>query len=257
VTSAGNHARRFPADPAPGNAEAVTITRRRLAVLLPALALAVAGCAGTIDGTGSTTNRPSSGGNSTPDFPSGSPTDTEALPTPSSAAPSDSTHPVPASPLRTATVTASGGRTYIVKIWADVKDDTCFDHAYGTQMITFLTEHPCSGLERILATTTVGGRDVGFAESSTGFPGTPKDPYKDAGEFSKLELADGTGSIKDLMMDGYRLPSGPSSVPGSEAFNVLGQDNGVTVWDAWYLTGSTPADDKALIRMTQDLFLQF
>ncbi len=236
----------------------MTITRWRPAALLPVLALALAACSSsTIDGTRSTSRQPSSAGSSTPDFPSGSPTDTGTETTPTTAAPSDSTHPVPADPLRTATVNASSGRKYVVKIWADVKDDTCFDHAYGTQMITFLTEHPCSGLERILATTTVGGRDVGFAESSTGFPGTPKDPYKYAGEFSRLELADGTGSIKDLLMEGYRLPSGPTSVPASEAFNVLGQDNGVTVWDAWYLDGATPAGDKALIRMTQDLFLQF
>lgn len=237
--------------------DSVTVNRRRVAVLLPALVLTIAGCASTVDGTGSTTNRPSSGGTSKPDFPSGSPSDTGPPSTPTTSAPSDSTHPVPSAPLRTATVTTHDGRTYVVKIWADVKDDTCFDHAYGTKMITFLTEHPCAGLERYLATTTVGGRDVGFAESSTGFPGTPKDPYKDAGDFAKLELADGTGSIKDLMMEGYRLPSGPTAVPSSEAFNVLGQDNGVTVWDAWYLDGATPSGDKALIRMTQDLFLQF
>ena len=152
---------------------------------------------------------------------------------------------------------ASDGATYVVKIWADVKDDTCFDHAHGDPIVTFLTKHPCRGLERYLGTTTVNGRPVGFAMSATGFAGTAKDPYKYAGQFAELEQKDGTGSLNDLLMEGYRLPQGPTSIPAGEAFNVVGQDSGVTVWDAWYLSGSTPNNDKALIRMTQDLFLQF
>jgi hypothetical protein len=234
----------------------VTINRRLVAVLLPALVLA--GCSSTVDGTGSTTSGPTSAGTSTPDFPSGaSSATTQSTSAPSTSTPTGSTHPVPATPLRTATVHASGGRTYVVKVWAEVSDPTCFDHAYGTAMITFLTKHPCRGLRRLLATTTVGGRGVGFAESSTGFDGTPQDPYVYATEFRKLELANNTGSIKDLFMEGYRLPAGPTAVPDSEAFNVVGQDSGVTVWDAWYLDGPTPDGDKALIRMTEELFLQF
>jgi hypothetical protein len=38
---------------------------------------------------------------------------------------------------------------------------------------------------------------------------------------------------------------------------VLGQDEGVTIWDVWYLDGPTPDNDKALIKMTEDLFLRF
>ena len=147
--------------------------------------------------------------------------------------------------------------TYEVEIWADVKDDTCFDHAYGRAMITFLTQHPCRGLQRYLGTTTVHGRPVAFAESTTGFAGTPKDPYVYSGKFIRLEQADGTGSISDLLREGYRLPSGPTGVPAGEAFAVLGQDNGVTVWDAWYLDAPTPDGDEALMAMTQDLFLRF
>jgi hypothetical protein len=154
-------------------------------------------------------------------------------------------------------VHATDGTTYIVKIWADVQDATCFDHAYGQQTITFLTQHPCRGLRRYLATTTVDGRPVGFAESQTGFAGTPQDPYRWSSRFMQLERADGTGSINDLMREGYRLSSGPTAVPSSEAFNVLGQDNGVSVWDVWYLDGSTPNQEPALIKMTGDLFLQF
>lgn len=151
----------------------------------------------------------------------------------------------------------SDGVTYVIKIWADVSNPTCFDHAYGQAMITFLTQHPCRGLERLLGTTSVNGRPVGFAESVTSFTGTPSDPYADSSTFRQLEEADGTGSINDLLREGYRLPSGPTSVPSSEAFNVVGQDNGVTVWDVWYLNGPTPANDPALVKMTTDIFLQF
>ena len=172
--------------------------------------------------------------------------------------PAASIHPAPSSPIKTVTTHAPDGGTYVVKIWQQVEDPTCFDHAYGAPMISFLTQHPCTGMRRTLATTTVNGRDVGFNESAVGFPaGPPTNPYKYAEEFKALENADNTGSIDDLLRDGYRLPSGPTSIPGGEAFNVLGQDSGVVVYDAWYLDGSTPTNDPALIKMTQDIFLQF
>ena len=221
-------------------------------------AAAVAGCASTTNGTGQAATRPAPPSSAEPDFPSGQPT----TPPVSTTVPAPSTdtqaiHPAPSEPVRTAVVHASDGTTYVVKIWWDVKNDTCFDHAYGQPIITFLTQHPCTGLERYLATTTVNGRPVAFAESATGFPGTARDPYRWASRFGTLEKADGTGSLNDLLREGYRLPSGPTAIPSGEAFNVIGQDQGVTVWDVWYLDGTTPTNDPALIKMTNDVFLQF
>jgi hypothetical protein len=223
-----------------------------------ALAGAVgAGCSSTTNGTGRaaiTPTRPST--STTHGFPSVQPvTPTASVSVPTT--PAATIHAAPSQPVRTAVVHAPDGTTYVIKIWWDVKNDTCFDHAYGQPIITFLTEHPCTGLERYLATTTVHGRPVGFAESATAFPGTARDPYRWAGRFVTLENANGTGSLNDLLREGYRLPSGPTAVPGGEAFNVIGQDQGVTVWDAWYLNGPTPTNDPALIKMTQDVFLQF
>lgn len=167
-------------------------------------------------------------------------------------------HPAPASPLRTVNVSGPTGKTFDVQIWQERDDKTCFDHAYGTPIVTFLTEHPCLGLHRVLATTTVKGRPVAIAESSTGFHGAGADnPYKYTAQFKALEEADDTGSINDLLREGYRLPSGPTSVPSAEVFNVLGQDNGVVIYDVWYLDGSTPADDPALIQLTEEVFLHF
>jgi hypothetical protein len=238
---------------------AVTTHRTRVLAGLLALTTALAACSSTTDGAGQASNSPSA--SSTPiATPSANVPSTPAASTPPSPATSEatpSTHPVPAAPLRTATVHADHGVTYIVKIWADVSDPTCYDHAYGQPMITFLTQHPCRGLDRFLGSTTVGGRPVGFAEAITSFPGTPKDPYVNSGAFRTLVEQDGTGNINDLLREGYRLPSGPSAVPSPDAFNVVGQDNGVTVWDVWYLDGPTPNNDKALVQMTMDIFLQF
>ena len=237
---------------------------RRVTVLagLATVALGTAACARTVDGAGDTSLRPT--GRSTHDFPTGSAT--AARPSSASApasAPASSSgggsaaHPPPSAPLKSVTVHAPDGITYAVQIWADVRNATCADHAYGKPMISFLTQHPCRGMERFLGTTEVGGRGVGFAESVTSFAGTPTDPYKWAGAFKTLVEKDGTGSINDLLREGYRLPSGPADVPSPDAFSCLGQDSGVTVWDVWYLDGPTPDNDPALVRMTQDVFLQF
>jgi hypothetical protein len=245
---------------------AVTSPRVRVIIALLAASAAVAACSSTTAGAGDSSLSPVT--SSSGDFPSGSPTPTgtgsasasapttPALPA-SDPAGSSGLHPAPADPLKTVTVHASSGLTYLVKIWAEVRDATCVDHAYGKPIIDFLTQHPCRGLQRYLGTTTVGGRAVGFAESTTSFTGTAVDPYVTSGKFRQLEEADGTGSLNDLLREGYRMPSGPSSVPSPDAFTVIGQDNGVTVWDVWYLAAPTANNDKALVQMAQDLFLQF
>lgn len=225
---------------------------------LLAMTAGIAACASTTNGSGraSAPTAPESSHVGFPSTPVTSAPETTPPPTTSGSA-TETIHPAPSVPLRTVTVHAVDGSTYVVKIWADVKNDTCFDHAYGDPVINFLTQHPCFGLERYLATTTVGGRPVGFNESATGFPGSSNDLYGEAGRFARLEERDGTGSLNDLLREGYRLPTGPTSVPSPDAFNVLSQDQGVTVWDVWYLDGPTPANDQKLIKMTQDVFLQF
>jgi len=238
----------------------ITNRGRRAGAGLIAVAALVAGCSSTTNGRGAA-EVPTRGVSSstTPDFPIAPATSEPPVETTTPAAGTSATstiHPAPPVPVRTVTVDTHEGTVYVVKIWWDVKDDTCFDHAYGS-IVTWLTTHPCDGLERFLGTTTVNGRPVAFAESSTGFPGTPRNLYGEAGKFGRLEQADGTGSINDLLREGYRLPDGPSSVPSGEAFNVVGQDQGDTVWDVWYLDGSTPTNDPALMKLTEDLFLQF
>jgi hypothetical protein len=164
-------------------------------------------------------------------------------------------HPVPSRPLRTVTAHATDGTTYVVQVWADEASRNCPAHAYG-QVVQFLKRHPCFSMRSTLATTTVDGRPVGFAQRAIGFRGTEGASYRAAGEFRKLVSQSGTGNLNDLMREGYRLPSGPTSVPFPNAFSALGQDNGVTVTEAWYLKGATPDNDPALVKMEHDIFLQ-
>lgn len=166
-------------------------------------------------------------------------------------------HPVPAQPLRTVTAQAPGGRTYVIKVWAQTTTQDCAAHAYGAPVINYLDAHPCAGLTRSLATTIVNGRAVGISQCTIGFLGAAPQVYSTAGSFRSLVQADGTGSLDDLLREGYRLPAGPADVPQPDAFDALDQDAGVSVFDAWYLSGATPNNDPALVSMEHDLFLQY
>src|SRR5207302_262514 len=116
----------------------------------------------------------------------------------SSASPTVSIKHAPAVPLRVVTVNSvDGSRSYDIKIWFEVQNDECADHAYGTPVIQYLTAHPCHGLDRILATTEVNGKAVGFAQSSLGFVGNAPAVYQTAGDFATLERKDGTGNVND------------------------------------------------------------
>jgi hypothetical protein len=155
------------------------------------------------------------------------------------------------------TAHGSNGTSYVIKIWADKKVTNCAAHAYGAAVVKFLRRHPCFDMRQVLATTTVDGRAVGFASRAIGFRGGMKKSYRAAGKFRNLVTRSGTGNLNDLMREGYRLPSGPSAVPFPNAFSALGQDNSVTVVEAWYLKGPTPDNDPPLVRMAEDIFLQY
>jgi hypothetical protein len=250
-----------------GHAGPVIPSRVRPPTLVAAGALVlalIAGCSSSSGGGATPTAPPSTdatGPTSTTPVAPSSPAPGSSSPAPSTPAAStraSSTHPVPSQPLKIDSVTSvDGKRTYSLDIWARHDVTHCYQHAHGQPMVTFLTTHPCNGMSQILATTTVDGRAVGFAQESLSLPGTAKNPYASAGKFQTLVEKDGTGSPNDLLREGYRLPTGPTSVPSPDAFNAMTQDTGATVWDVWYLDGSTPSNDKALIQMTRDIYLQF
>ena len=230
-------------------------------VAVAAVLVALTACSSSRSGSGSggkgpsTTSSPpgSAAGGFTTSGTTGGPTSESS----SAKAPtSPAVQPAPSQPVRTATVHADTA-TYVIKVWAETTDTDCPGHAYGAPVITYLQAHPCSSVTRLLATTTVKGKAVGFAQSTIGFSGTAPQVYTTAGNFRTLVTQDGTGNINDLLREGRRLPSGPTSVPSPDAFSAVGQDAGVTIVDAWYLDEPTPDNDPALVKMAHDIFLQF
>lgn len=109
----------------------------------------------------------------------------------------------------------------------------------------------------MLATVEVGGRLAVVSAIATSFHASAGDPtgYRTVDKFRKLELADGTGSIDDLLRDGNAVPGLATRIPSHEAFRLLGQDNGVTVFDAWWARGTTADQDPALLHLEEELFL--
>jgi hypothetical protein len=158
-------------------------------------------------------------------------------------------------PVSTKAVQGPGGRSYVIQIWAEHRVTNCAAHAYGP-IVKFLRAHPCTSMDQLLATTTVNGRPVGFAQRAIVF-GSGSAGYRTAGQFRAMVSRNGTGNLNDLLREGERLPSGPRSVPFPNAFSALAQDNQVTVVEAWYLHGPTPDNDPALVRMCNDIFLRF
>ena len=153
-------------------------------------------------------------------------------------------------PVRTVAVTGTpSGTTYQVSIWAEETDADCHAHAHGSPLVTFLAKHPCTGMTRRLGTTTVDGKTVGFALTAIRFPSA-----KTASAFRLLVTKDGTGNLDDLLAEGKRLPAGPRSVPAPDGFSSVSHDGEVVVVDAWYLTGSTPANDPPLTAFANDFF---
>jgi hypothetical protein len=241
--------------------------RGLVAAVTACLSLGVCACATQVAGKG--TGAGSHNGPpvaSTPALSASASATASSAPAPSTSAPSSAVastsssaaapHPVPSQPLRTVTARGGNGSTYVVKLWAEVELKDCAANAYGAPVIAFLRQHPCAGIRSVLATTAVNGRAVGFAQRSIGFRGAGDSSYRTAGRFRALVSRSGTGNLDDLMRAGYRLPSGPTQVPFPNAFNAQGQDNGVSIVEAWYLSGPTADNDPALERMEQDIFLQ-
>lgn len=230
--------------------------RRGYALLL--LASALCGCSSAVTGAGTAASRAGST-SSVAGFPSpvGTATFTGSPATSSRATPPSS------APSRKATqlsVTGSEtGKPYAVQLWAVDHVTDCAAHAYGTKIVSFLRAHPCQSATRRLFTLDLDGRTVAVSTVAVTLPpyggGSSADIYRYAGQFVQLENANGTGSMNDLLREGVRVPGVQSAIPSNEAFLVAGQDLGVTIFDAWYVTGPTPDQAVALVAVEHDLTL--
>ena len=238
----------------------MTVRPAAFAVTLITSGLVLAACASNNVGLGSVASG-SGVSSATSTAPAGSASTPATTPSSSpstSATPAVTVKPAPSTPVRQVSVTsADGKRSYDIAIWWQVNTADCAGHSYGTPVIQYLTANPCHGMTRLLATTTVGGKAVGFAQTSLSFIGNAPQVYQTAGSFAALEEKDGTGSVNDLLREGYRLPSGPASLPSPDAFDVESQDSGVTIVDAFYLSGPTPNNAAPLVQLARDIYLQF
>lgn len=224
----------------------------RFRAVLAAVALVVTGCSSVTPGRGTAANGPQPTTAST--APGAVPT-TSALVT----GPATTAAPVPSpsgpAPLRTVPVTGQDGTTYQVTVWAEDRITDCAAHAYG-KIVQFLQQHPCAHATRRLLVVPLGGRDVAMStitvSCATG--PAPDHTYEYVGQFVKLENADGTGGMNDLLREGAYLP-GAKAIPADEAFMVFSQDTVATVFDAWYLGGTTRSQDPALLALEQNLEL--
>lgn len=232
--------------------------RAAYAACSTAAAVCLAACTSTTTVAGKPVARSSPTSSATASTPRDFPSTTSAATGGAATGPPATVIPAPTHPLRSATVTA-GSTAYKIDVWQQRNDTTCVGHAYGKPVIAFLATHPCyHGVNRLLGTVSINGRAAGFAQSTLTIQ-TPagQDPYKYSAAFKSLIQADNTGSITDLLRDGYRLPSGPTAIPTHEAFTVLGQDSTVEIWDAWWLTGTTRDNDPVLIKTAMDIFLGY
>ena len=235
----------------------------RVGLVLTVAALAVAGCSSVTTGKGGRASglapastagsaaATGSGAAVTP--PPGTGTAT-AAPGTGATAPTTAAAPAP-KPLRTVTVNADDGTTYLVTVWAEDRITDCAAHSYG-KVKQYFTQHPCQGASRHLLTLRLQGRTVAMSAITVGCAAGPTDQtvYEYAAQFQKLEGEDGTGSIDDLLREGARLP-GTTAIPAQEAFDVQGQDTAVFVLDAWYLEGTTHPQDPALLHLEENLIL--
>ena len=146
----------------------------------------------------------------------------------------------------------------MLQIWGSSDVTDCVAHAYGTPVLAYLRSHQCHGIHRVLASTTVNGRQVGIAAENVTFTGASADKaYRAAGGLAELVTKDGTGNVSDLIREGVRIPGGPSELPYPDTFFAGAQDNGTLVYEAFYLKGPTSAKDPVLRKLIMDVVLQF
>ncbi len=116
----------------------------------------------------------------------------------------------------------------------------CAAHAYG-RVAAFFAQTPCTGVHRLLATTSTAGRAIVIASNTVTFANGDQ-----AKRYLALVNADGTGNIADLLREGVRYSGGPTALPIS-AFASVQQGNTVRVAEAGYVAGTSSPSDPTLL----------
>ncbi len=119
-----------------------------------------------------------------------------------------------------------------MSLWAHDVITDCGAHSYGQAIIAYFAEHPCRSATRRLWTMPHNGRTLAVSVVSVSAQiGKVNDnpDYQYAVQLAQLENAEGTGSVKDLLREGARIPGAGTSIPANEVFSVLSQDGLVGV----------------------------
>jgi len=146
-----------------------------------------------------------------------------------------------AAPTPTSSVIVAGDYQFIQH---SARSDTdCAGNAYG-QVAEFFRTNPCSGLRRLLLTSSAAGKPVVVSVSTVTMPDDAK-----AAALKKLADTNGTGNVADLLRAGVRVPSVPANLSDASYASSHG-GNVVVIVEADYTDPGQRADD-ALERITQ------
>jgi hypothetical protein len=175
---------------------------------------------------------------------------------PSSVPPSSVPASSDSSANRVITVHGADGSPYEVEMLASDRVTDCAAHSYGGPIIAYFRAHPCKTATRRLFGILIRGRVAVMSTIVVACAlGPAHDPYRWTGKLDRLERANGTGSMNDLLREGVRIAGVPSAIPAHEAFGVFSQDDVVAIMDAWWTKGHTKDQDHALLAAEQNLFL--
>jgi tRNA A-37 threonylcarbamoyl transferase component Bud32 len=182
------------------------------------------------------------------------------LPSASALSPASPTSPPTTSSTgggRTITAKGYSGQTYTATIVATDQVADCAANSYGTALIQYFQQHPCpDGADLRLETIPYGGRTVALSIIAvSAMVGPPDNLYEYASQLAQLENAPNTGGLDDILRTGARPAGWPPAIPSNEAFVVMGEDDSVYIFDAWYLQGATTPQDPALVNLIRDIFL--
>lgn len=134
----------------------------------------------------------------------------------------------------TSAVMAAGG--YQFTQHSARADTDCAGNAYG-QVADFFRTTPCTGLRRLLLTSSVDGRPVVVSVSTVTMP-----DEQQAEALKKLADTNGTGNVNDLLRAGVRVPSVPGSLSDA-AYASDHSDDVVVIVESDYTDPAVSSDD--------------
>ena len=122
-----------------------------------------------------------------------------------------------------------------------VRDSDCVEHSRG-KVQTFLRNHQCRGLVRKLySTTTSDGRTAYVSVSAVQMANA-----EDAAGLERLTKADGTGNVKDLVLDGKANVPGLKELDGHGGYASERDDAKLIIVEGDFTENASMKDEPVL-----------